>query len=63
MKHATFFIVIAVVGYAAIQFMTPREFRGFRRAVTYHGLRLGALLLVVGLLLAVAVNFPASSIL
>lgn len=63
MKHAALLVVIAIVGYAALQFMTPRESRDFRKVVTYHGLRLAALLAVVGFLIAVAVYFPASSIL
>ena len=53
MKHAAIIIVIVVAVYAALQFMIPRESRDFRKAATHQGLRLAALLLVVGLLIAV----------
>lgn len=63
MKHAAILIVLVVGGYTAFQFMSPPERKSFRSSATKHVLRLAGLLLLVGMLIAVAVWFPASPLL
>ncbi|WP_294636602.1 hypothetical protein [uncultured Aquabacterium sp.] len=62
MKHALLLIVIAIVGYCAFQFADRSERRKARQLITRHGLRLLSLLLIVFLLLAIAVQLPATSL-
>jgi uncharacterized membrane protein YdjX (TVP38/TMEM64 family) len=62
MRHLLLLLVLAVVGYAAHQLMNPVERRHASRALTRHGLRLAAIVLVILLLLAAAVHLPSSNI-
>lgn len=55
MKHAALLIVLTVGSYIAFQFMSAPERKSFRSSATKHGLRLAGLLLLVGMLIAVAV--------
>lgn len=62
MKHLLVLLVLLVVGYGLWQ-ITPAETRTKALTlITHHGMRLGALVVVLLALLAAAVYLPASNI-
>lgn len=63
MRHVFLILCVAIAGYAAWQMADKPERKLARRLITRHGLRLLALLLIVFLLVAAAVNFPSTAIL
>ena len=62
MKHAFLLIVVCIAGYIAWQFMDKSERKRASVLFTKHGIRLGLLLLVIALLLALAVQLPATNL-
>lgn len=62
MRLALLMICAAVVIYAAWQVMNPVERRHAARHITRHGMRLGAIVLTILLLLFAAAHLPSSSI-
>lgn len=63
MRLALVLICLAVVVYTAWQILSPVERRHAVRHITRHGMRIGAIVLAILLLLAAAVYLPASPIL
>lgn len=63
MKHLLFVVIGVVVSYGLWQVISPIERRHASRVIARHGLRLGALLMVALLLLALAYYIPSSNIL
>ncbi len=62
MKHFTILLLLVVCGYVAYQ-ITPADARSAGLSfLARHALKLGGLVLVLLLLLAAAVRFPASTI-
>lgn len=62
MRHFFLLIIVALAGYFAWQAADKRERKKAASIITKHGLRIAGILLVAFVLLAVAVNFPASAI-
>lgn len=63
MKHLMLFLILTVSAYATYH-LTPAAPRGRAlRWITYHGLRLAALLLIVALVAAAAYYLPSSTLL
>lgn len=63
MKHLLLVVVVLVVIYSLWSAADPTERRRGARLITRHGLRLGALLVVVLALLALAYYIPSTNIL
>lgn len=63
MKHLLFLIVAVVIGYGLWTSISAKERRSAMASITRHGLRLGALILLLLLMVAAAVYLPASSLL
>jgi uncharacterized membrane protein YdjX (TVP38/TMEM64 family) len=62
-KHLLLLIVLLVLGYGAWQFFDHKERSQAARLVTRHGLRLGALVLVLLALVASAYYLPSTNLL
>lgn len=62
MKHLLILLVIVVLGYAAWQLADKKARKVVTSELMYHSLRLGALVVLLLLLVAAAVNLPASII-
>ena len=63
MKHLLVILFMVVLGYALWATTDKPARKSALQLITRHGLRLGGLVLIVLLLLAAAVNLPASLIL
>lgn len=63
MKHLLLLLVLIVLVYVGWQVADKKARKVVTGELMYHGLRLGALILLLLLLVAAAVNLPASSIL
>lgn len=63
MKHLLVLLVLLLLGYCVWQASDRPERKSAMKAITYHGFRIGALVLVLLLLVAAAVYLPSSSIL
>ncbi len=63
MKHVLFILVFALAGYAFWQLADKKERADGRRLITYHGIRVGLLVLVVLALLALAYYVPSTNLL
>jgi uncharacterized membrane protein YdjX (TVP38/TMEM64 family) len=62
-KHLLLLIVLLAAGYGVWQLLDPQERNQAARLITRHGLRLGALVLVVLVLVALAYHLPSTNIL
>lgn len=60
MRHLLALLVLIVAGCGVWALSDPRERTSALQLITHHGLRLGALVLIVLLLLAAAVYLPAT---
>lgn len=63
MKHLFILVVLTCLVYAAVQIMPRRERKSALRAITKHGLQLGAIVIVLVLLAVAAYYLPASTFL
>lgn len=63
MRHLLLLIVLLAAGYGVWQFLDPKERGQAARLITRHGLRLGALVLVLLALVALAYYLPSTNIL
>lgn len=63
MKHLLLLIALLAAGYGVWQFLDPAERAQAARLVTRHGLRLGALVLVLLALAALAYYLPSTNVL
>jgi xanthine/uracil permease len=62
MKHLLFLIVALVLAYAMWQVTDPKERSTFMKMFTHHGLRIGALVGILLLLVYAASALPSSSL-
>lgn len=62
MKHLLLLIVLVVIGYGLWAASDAKQRQSAKATITYHSLRLGALILLLLLLVAAAVNLPSSVI-
>lgn len=62
MKHLLLLLVLVVSGYAIFQIADPVQRRVAIRAITKHGLRIGAIVLILLLLLWAAAILPSTSL-
>lgn len=63
MKHLLFAVAVLAVGYVLWHIADPTERREGVRFLTRHGLRLGALLLLLLVIVALAYHLPSTNIL
>jgi hypothetical protein len=63
MKHLLLLVVLLVAGYGTWHIISPLERRHGLRLITRHGLRLGALVLLLLALVALAYHLPSTNIL
>lgn len=60
MKHLLLLLFLVIVGYAAWSAADKKVRKVVVSDLTYHGLRLGALILLLLLVVAAAMNLPSS---